>query len=396
MPPPTFRCKTFRSACSATISKSGRASASRSATRCSTAWPRRGPAASPHWGRSSDDALQSRSLNALLALGRGDARAVRLAASRLLRARHAGGCAGRRFATRSSSGWIDLDAGAGRDRRLHRLLRVDRPRDERGTDVPSRRAAPAQLQVRADRLSRPRVVDRRERARRCAGPRGQTRPDASAAPAYGPSQALDYELELGALVCGENAIGETVPIARAEERVFGLCLLNDWSARDMQSWEYQPLGPFLAKNFATTVGAWVVTLDALEPFRTARLRAAGGRSGAAAVPVRCRRSRARRIRDHARGVAAIRRRCARAGAPAVRLSRGLVRLDVLDSRPAAHAPCEQRLQPAAGRPARAAAPVSGPAKASRGCLLELAARGAEPVDAAARASSGRSSPTATR
>jgi fumarylacetoacetase len=98
-------------------------------------------------------------------------------------------------------------------------------------------------------------------------PRGQTRPDANADPVFGPSKSLDYELELGAWVCGENAIGQSVPLASAEQRIFGLSLLNDWSARDIQSWEYQPLGPFLAKNFATSVGTWVVTLDALAPFR---------------------------------------------------------------------------------------------------------------------------------
>ena len=98
-------------------------------------------------------------------------------------------------------------------------------------------------------------------------PRGQTRPDPSAPPIFGPSKSLDYEVELGAWVAGTNALGELVPLARAEERLFGLSLLNDWSARDIQAWEYQPLGPFLAKSFATSVGAWVVTLDALEPFR---------------------------------------------------------------------------------------------------------------------------------
>ena len=74
-------------------------------------------------------------------------------------------------------------------------------------------------------------------------------------------------MELGIFVAAGNQLGETVPIARAEERIFGFCLVNDWSARDLQAWEYQPLGPFLAKNFATTISPWVVTLEALEPFR---------------------------------------------------------------------------------------------------------------------------------
>ena len=98
-------------------------------------------------------------------------------------------------------------------------------------------------------------------------PRGQMAAAAGEAPTFGASRLLDYELEVGAFVARGNPLGEPVSIDEAREHLFGLCLLNDWSARDIQSWEYQPLGPFLAKNFATTVSAWVVTLDALEPFR---------------------------------------------------------------------------------------------------------------------------------
>jgi fumarylacetoacetase len=105
-------------------------------------------------------------------------------------------------------------------------------------------------------------------------PKGQTK-TADAAPQYGPSRALDYELELGALIGPPNELGEPVTMAQAEDRLFGMVLLNDWSARDMQSWEYQPLGPFLAKNFATTISPWVVTLDALAPFRSPHVRPEG-------------------------------------------------------------------------------------------------------------------------
>jgi fumarylacetoacetase len=86
-------------------------------------------------------------------------------------------------------------------------------------------------------------------------------------PRVQPSAKLDFELELGAYIGGGNARGEPVPMARAEDHLFGLCLLNDWSARDVQRWEAQPLGPFLAKNFATTVSPWIVTMEALAPFR---------------------------------------------------------------------------------------------------------------------------------
>jgi fumarylacetoacetase len=99
-------------------------------------------------------------------------------------------------------------------------------------------------------------------------PEGQTREGEAAAPTFGPTQRLDYELEVGAFIATENALGRKIAIADAESHVAGLCLVNDWSARDIQSWEYQPLGPFLAKSFATTVSPWIVTLDALAPFRT--------------------------------------------------------------------------------------------------------------------------------
>lgn len=100
-------------------------------------------------------------------------------------------------------------------------------------------------------------------------PRGQTKPDDAATPRFGPSRMLDFELEVGCYVGIGNEMGEPIGLDEADDFMFGLCLVNDWSARDIQKWEYQPLGPFLAKNFATTVSAPVVTLAALEPFRIA-------------------------------------------------------------------------------------------------------------------------------
>jgi fumarylacetoacetase len=105
-----------------------------------------------------------------------------------------------------------------------------------------------------------------------ARPIGQTRAPGAAEPAFGPCKRLDYELEIGIFIGTGNALGDAVAVADAEQAVFGLCLLNDWSARDMQAWEYQPLGPFLAKNFASTISPWVVTLDALAPYRSAWTR----------------------------------------------------------------------------------------------------------------------------
>lgn len=98
-------------------------------------------------------------------------------------------------------------------------------------------------------------------------PAGQTRATESEAPVYGPSQRLDYETELGVFLGGYTARGRSVRIQDAWKHIFGFCLLNDWSARDIQAWEYQPLGPFLGKSFATTISPWIVTADALRPFR---------------------------------------------------------------------------------------------------------------------------------
>lgn len=105
-------------------------------------------------------------------------------------------------------------------------------------------------------------------------PRGQVRSGSDAEPSFGPSRRLDYELEVGIFLGGGNVQGEPIAATDAERHVFGLCLLNDWSARDLQAWEYQPLGPFLSKNFATTISPWIVTLEALAPYRTAWQRVA--------------------------------------------------------------------------------------------------------------------------
>ncbi|PYL30548.1 MAG: fumarylacetoacetase [Verrucomicrobia bacterium] len=98
-------------------------------------------------------------------------------------------------------------------------------------------------------------------------PSGQTKAPDAAAPTFGPTKSLDYELEMAFLIGPGNSLGQPVPINGATDHIFGLVLMNDWSARDIQAWEYQPLGPFLAKNFCTSISPWVVTLEALEPFR---------------------------------------------------------------------------------------------------------------------------------
>jgi len=98
-------------------------------------------------------------------------------------------------------------------------------------------------------------------------PQGQIKPPDATAPLFGPTKSLDYELEMAFLIGPGNSLGQPVPIDRALDHIFGFVLMNDWSARDIQAWEYQPLGPFLAKNFCTSISPWVVMLEALEPFR---------------------------------------------------------------------------------------------------------------------------------
>ncbi len=100
-------------------------------------------------------------------------------------------------------------------------------------------------------------------------PKGQTLPKGASRPVFGPSKMVDFELEMAFITTDANKMGDPIPVEEAEDFIFGLVLFNDWSARDIQRWEYVPLGPFLAKNFASSISPWIVTLDALEPFRVA-------------------------------------------------------------------------------------------------------------------------------
>jgi len=209
-------------------------------------------------------------------------------------------------------------------------------------------------------------------------PLGQVKADAAGVPVVGPTRRLDYEAEVGAYVGAGNALGVPVPIAAAREHLWGLCLLNDWSARDVQAWEYQPLGPFLAKNFASTVSPWVVTLDALEPFRTSAFARPEG--DPAPLPYLS------NADDQSRGGFAIsievwlRSRSMREqGIAARRLSRGSLSdmywtfAQLLTH----HTMGGCNLQPG---DLLGSGTVSNAARDSRGCLLELTWRGAEPLE----------------
>jgi len=208
-------------------------------------------------------------------------------------------------------------------------------------------------------------------------PNGQRKPPEAPAPVHGPSQSLDYELELGLYVGPGNELGTPIPVAEAARHLFGVSLLNDWSARDLQAWEYQPLGPFLAKNFATSVGAWVVTFDALRPFRAA----AAARPAGDPAPLPHLHDRA----DAAAGAIGLTLevflwtdRMRASGAAPHRLSSANFRdmywtpAQLL----AHHASNGCNLRPG---DLLGSGTVSGPDSGSRGCLLELTWRGAEPL-----------------
>jgi fumarylacetoacetase len=222
--------------------------------------------------RLVDACLQSASLNPLLGAGRDAMRAFRVAVSRLLRADTADGAraAARRDEILLHAGeaqpllparvgdYSDFYASIHHASNVGSMFRPDNPL------LPNYKWVPIGYHGRASSLVPSGTPIRR--------PEGQTRDDASLPPGFGPTRRLDYELEIGVFIGAGNALGSPVPIAQAESHVAGICLVNDWSARDVQTWEYQPLGPFLAKSFATTLSPWIVTLDALAPFRAPAFR----------------------------------------------------------------------------------------------------------------------------
>lgn len=208
-------------------------------------------------------------------------------------------------------------------------------------------------------------------------PCGQTKADDDAAPIFGPSRLLDYELEVGFFVGPGNTLGTRIPIAEAEDHLFGFCLVNDWSARDIQKWEYQPLGPFLGKSFQTSLSPWVVTVEALAPFRTAAF--ARAEDDPAPLPhLDSEANRAHGGIDMVLEVYLSTQRMRQAGEAPQRLSRGNFRdmywtaAQMLTH----HASNGCNLQPG---DLMASGTVSGTSKDARGCLLELTWRGSEPI-----------------
>ncbi len=208
-------------------------------------------------------------------------------------------------------------------------------------------------------------------------PVGQTKGDADPAPIFGPTKQLDYEVEVGFFVGPGNALGKAIPLAKAEDHIFGLCIVNDWSARDIQRWEYQPLGPFLSKSFATSISPWVVTLEALEPYRCP----AFARPPGDPPPLPYLDAAANVMRgglDLTLEVWLSSERMRKEGMPRVLVSRGSFRemYWTLAQMLTHHASNGCNLRPG---DLLASGTVSGPTKESRGCLLERTWRGTEPL-----------------
>jgi len=215
------------------------------------------------------EAFDSYTLNRVMALGRDDRHSLRRRLSEVLRVRHGGAgnlphTVGAFLAPVAEVDFVlpveigdysDFYASLFHATNVGRMFRPENPL------LPNYKHVPIGYHGRASSIVVSGTPVRR--------PSGQTRPGGPDGPVFGASRQLDYELEVGILIGPGSELGHPIPIDHAEEHVFGLCLVNDWSARDIQQWEYQPLGPFLSKSFATSVSPWVVTLEALAPFRTA-------------------------------------------------------------------------------------------------------------------------------
>jgi fumarylacetoacetase len=212
----------------------------------------------------SAQACRSGRLNELMELGPGHWAALRLEVSRLLRqgaaTRAAESCLVDRKGAKMSlpahiGNFTDFYTSIHHATNAGQMMRPDAPL------LPNFKHMPVAYHGRASSVSVSGTPVRR--------PKGQSRAKNASLPSYGPTGRMDFELEVGFYVGPGNAVGETVALADAPNHIFGLSLVNDWSARDIQSWEYQPLGPFLAKSFLTSVSPWIVTLEALAPFRVA-------------------------------------------------------------------------------------------------------------------------------
>ncbi len=214
---------------------------------------------------AASDALRHSRLNALFALPTEQRRDLRRAVSAMLSDRAMADQVGSHLHTAadcalhlpaSIGDYTDFYVGIHHANNIGRQFRPDNPL------LPNYKYVPIGYHGRASSIRPSGVAVRR--------PLGQRKPPEADTPVFGPSTRLDYELELGVWIGEGNDLGTPIPIGQASDHVAGFCLLNDWSARDFQAWEYQPLGPFLAKNFQSTISPWVVTAEAMAPFRLAQ------------------------------------------------------------------------------------------------------------------------------
>ncbi len=323
---------------------------------------------SPAFGQ----AIRSESLNGLMALGRPVSTSLRLQLSRLLSS------AGRRdalepFLTPAAQAELLLPASIGdytdfyasvfHATNVGRLFRPDNPL------LPNYKWVPIAYHGRASSIAASGTPVRR--------PKGQVTPPGGATPAFLPSRSLDYELELGIFVSAATQPGEAVGVGDAAGHVFGYVLLNDWSARDVQAWEYQPLGPFLSKSFATTISPWVITAEALAPFQTPAFQRPDG--DPAPLPYLT------SPEDQASGALAISLEAWVASAEMRRRRLEPARLSRAGSEQLYWTPAQMIAHHTSNgcglRPGDllGSGTVSGPDRSAAGCLLEITARGAEPV-----------------
>ncbi len=317
------------------------------------------------------------SLNSLMSLDRDSVRVFRQEISTVLRADTSEGARARELSSRilikiadvrmllpaSIGDYTDFYASVNHATNVGSMFRPDNPL------LPNYKHVPIGYHGRASSIVASGAEIRR--------PHGQTMAQGASAPAFGPSKMLDYESELGFFVRGGNDLGQTIEISQASDHIFGFCLVNDWSARDVQAWEYQPLGPFLAKNFATSISPWVITSEAIEPYRCPA--AARGDGDPAVLDYL-----SSTIEQDRGGVSAFlevhlsSRKMRQQGIPPVRLSRApfSAMYWTAGQMLAHHASNGCNLRPG---DLLASGTVSGDTPDSRGCLLELTWRGSEPI-----------------
>ncbi|HEX6313355.1 MAG TPA: fumarylacetoacetase [Gemmatimonadaceae bacterium] len=318
----------------------------------------------------------SPSLNGVLALPATEWRALRLRASRLLRSDTPEGERARRhrheilvpqadieLALPAVVGdYTDFYASVSHATNVGSMFRPDQPL------LPNYKWVPIGYHGRASSLVPSGTAVRR--------PVGQTSADGKTPPSFGATERLDYEVELGFVIGTGNALGTAVPVEDADALLFGVCLLNDWSARDIQAWEYQPLGPFLSKSFATSISPWIVTMDALAPFR--RKAPARPDGDPMPLPYLTEKTDAMNAIDLTVEVFLRTQNMRDADLPPARLSRSTVaELYWTPAQLVAHHTsngCNLRPGDLLG-----SGTISGAERDSRGCLLELTWRGAEPV-----------------